>query len=152
MTKLWNEFHNETPLIVIENCFLLVLAYNIKIVFAFFTVHEYNSNNKSFQVDHRHRICQHLITVRLRNAEGVPSENSQIHSLEQEIALAMILKSQGQSATQILKKLNRRFPHGAGRLDSYWLEDEAAAKLSVLDDFPDFSGVGDGSSGERGTY
>ena len=25
-TILFNEFHNETPLIVIENCFLLVLA------------------------------------------------------------------------------------------------------------------------------
>ena len=51
-----------------------------------------------------------------------------------------------------LKKLDRRFPHGAGRLDSNWLEDEASAQLGVLGDFPDFSGVGDGSSGERGSY
>ena len=67
-----------------------------------------------------------------------------------EIAIAMILKSHGQSATQILRKLDRRFPHGAGRLDSNWLEDEASAQLSVLGDFPDFSGVGDGPSGEFG--
>ena len=26
LTILFNEFHNETPVIVIENCFLLVLA------------------------------------------------------------------------------------------------------------------------------
>ena len=51
--------------------------------------------------------------------------NSQRHSLEQEIVLALILKSHGQLATQMLKILDRRFPHGAGRLDSYWLEDEA---------------------------
>ena len=50
------------------------------------------------------------------------------------------------SATQIEKKLNRRFLNGAGRLDSNWLEFEASAQLSVLGDFPDFSGVGDGSS------
>ena len=99
-----------------------------------------------------HRICQHLITVRLQNAEGVPPENIQRHSLEQEITLALILKSHGKSATQIFKKLDRRFPHGAGRLDSNWLEDEASAQLSVLGDFPDFSGVGDESSGERGSY
>ena len=91
------------------------------------------------------RACQHLITVRLQNAEGVHPENSQIHSLEQEFTLALILKSHGKSATQILKKLDRRFPHGAGRLDSNLLEDEASAQLSVLGDFPDFSG-------EHGSY
>ena len=64
----------------------------------------------------------------------------------------MILNAHGKSANQILKKLDRRFPHGAGRLDSKWLEDEASDQLSVLGDFPDFSGVGDGSSGERGSY
>ena len=90
--------------------------------------------------------------VRLKNDEGVLPENSQRHSLEQEITLALILKSHGKSTTKILKKLDRRFPHGAGRLDSNWLEDEASAHLSVLGDFPDFSGVGDGSSGERGSY
>ena len=31
--KLCNEFHNETPLIVIENCFLLVLDNISKILF-----------------------------------------------------------------------------------------------------------------------
>ena len=93
-----------------------------------------------------------LITVRLQNAEGVPPENSQRHSLEQEITLALILKSHSKSAAQIFKKLDRRFPHGAGRLDSNWLEDEASAQLDVLGDFPDFSGVSDGSSGERGSY
>ena len=56
---------------------------------------------------------KHLITVRLPNAEGVPSDNSQGHSLEQEIPLALILKSHGQPATQIFKKLYRRFSHGA---------------------------------------
>ena len=78
-------------------------------------------------------MCQHLITVRLRNAEGVPSENSHRLSLEQEVALASILNSHGQSATQIIQKLDRGFLHGAGRLESYWLEDEASAKLSVLE-------------------
>ena len=58
----------------------------------------------------------YLITVRLQNAEGVPPENSQRHSLEQEITLALILKSHSKSAAQIFKKLDRRFPHGAGRL------------------------------------
>ena len=62
--------------------------------------------------------CQHLIAVRLQNAEGVPPENSQRDSLEQEITLTLILKSHGKSATKILKKLDRRFSHGAGRLDS----------------------------------
>ena len=94
-------------------------------------------------------VYNYLITIRLQNAEGVPLENSQRHSLEQEITLALILKSHSKSAAQILKKLDRRFPHGAGRLDSNWLEDEASAKLG---DFPDFSGVGDGCSGERGSY
>ena len=40
-----------------------------------------------------------LATVRLRNAEGVPSENNQRQSLEQEIALSLIMRSLGQSAT-----------------------------------------------------
>ena len=62
-------------------------------------------------------------------------------TLEQEITLALILKSHGKSAAQIFKKLDRRFPNGAGRLDSNWLEDEASAQLGVLDDFPDFSGI-----------
>ena len=84
--------------------------------------------------------------------KAFPPENSQRHSLEQEITLALILKSHSKSAAQILKKLDRRFPHGAGRLDSNWLENEALAKIGVLGDFPDFSGVGDGSSGERGSY
>ena len=72
-------------------------------------------------------VCQHLITVRLQNAEDFPTENSQRHSLEQEITLTLILKSHGKSATQIFKKLDRRFPHGAGRLDSNRLEDETSA-------------------------
>ena len=55
-------------------------------------------------------VCQHLITVRLQNAEGVPPENSQRHSLEQEIALTLILKSHGKSATQIKKKWIVDFP------------------------------------------
>ena len=93
-----------------------------------------------------------IITVRLQNAEGVPPDNSQRHSLEQEITLALILKSHSKSAAQIFKKLDRWFPHGAGRLDSNWLEDEASAQFGVLGDFPDFSGVSDGSSGERGSY
>ena len=97
-------------------------------------------------------VYDYLITVQLQNVEGVPPENSQRHSLEQEITLALILKSHSKSAAQILKKLDRRFPHGAGRLDSNWLEDEASAQLGVLGNFPDFSGVGDGSSGERGSY
>ena len=97
-------------------------------------------------------VCQHLIKVRLQNAEGVPPDNSQRHSLELEITLTLILRSHGKSATQILKKLDRRFPQGAGRLDSNWLEDEASVQLGVLGDFPDLSGVGDGSSGERGSY
>ena len=97
-------------------------------------------------------VCQHLITVRLHNAEGVPPENSQRHALEQEITLTLILESHGMSATQIVKKQDSRFPHGAGRLDRNCLEDEASAQLSVLSDFPDFSGDGDGSSGERGSY
>ena len=49
-------------------------------------------------------VCQHKITVRLQNAEGVPPENSQRHSLEQEITLTLILKSHGKSATQIFTK------------------------------------------------
>ena len=73
-------------------------------------------------------------------------------TLEQEITLALILQSHKKSAAQIFKKLDRRFPHGAGRLDSNWLEDEASAQLGVFGNFPDFSGVGDGSSGERGSY
>ena len=73
-------------------------------------------------------------------------------TLEQEITLALILKSHGKSAAQIFKKLDRRFPHGAGRLDNNWLKDEASAQLGVLGDFPFFSGVGDCSSGERGSY
>ena len=55
-------------------------------------------------------------------------ENSQGHYLEQEITPALMLKSHGKSATQIFKKLDRRFPHGAGRLDNNWLEDEASAQ------------------------
>ena len=54
-------------------------------------------------------VCQHLITVRLQSAEGVPPENSQRHSLVQKITLTLILKSHGKSATQIIKKLDRRF-------------------------------------------
>ena len=77
-------------------------------------------------------VYNYLITVRLQNAEGVPPENSQRHSLEQEITLALILKSHSKSAAKIIKKLDRRFPHGAGRLDSNWLEDEASAQLGVL--------------------
>ena len=73
-------------------------------------------------------------------------------TLELEITLTLILKSHGKTATQIFKKLDRRFPHGAGRLDSNWLEDEASAQLSVLGDFPDLSGVGDGPGGKRGSY
>ena len=95
----------------------------------------------------REYVYGYLITVRLQNAEGVPPENSQRRSLEQEITLAVILKSHSKSAAQIWKKLDRRFSHGAGRLDSNWQEDEASAQLGVLGDFPDFSGVGDGSSG-----
>ena len=72
--------------------------------------------------------------------------------MEQEITLALILKSHGKSAAQIFKKQERRFPHGAGRLNSNWLELEASVQLGVLYDFSDFSGVGDGSSGERGSY
>ena len=90
--------------------------------------------------------------VRLQSEEGVPPENSQRHSLEQGITLTLIRKSHGKSATQIFKKLDRRFPHDAGRIDSNWLEDEASAQLSVLVDVTDISGVGDGSSSERGTY
>ena len=56
-------------------------------------------------------------------------------------SLALILKSYSKSVTQIFKKLDRRFPHGAGRLDSNWLEDEASAQLSVLGDFPDFISI-----------
>ena len=44
----------------------------------------------------------------------------------------LILKSHSKSAAQIFEKLDRRFPHGAGRLDSNWLEDEASAQLGVL--------------------
>ena len=73
----------------------------------------------------------YLITVRLQNAEGVPPENSQRHSLEQEITLALILKSHSKSAAQIFKKLDRRFPHGAGRLDSNWLEDEKRNSVNI---------------------
>ena len=79
-------------------------------------------------------------------------ENSQRHSQEKEIYLTLILKSHDKSATQVLKKLDRRFSHGAGRLDCNLLEDEASAQLNVHGDFHVFSGVGDVSSGERGWY
>ena len=49
-----------------------------------------------------------LATVRLKNAEGVASENSQRHSLVHEIALALILRSYGQWATEIFIKFDRR--------------------------------------------
>ena len=62
-------------------------------------------------------IFQHLVAVLLRNAERVPLENKQGHSLKQEIALTLIQKSYDQSAAQIVKKLDRRFPHGTGHLD-----------------------------------
>ena len=68
-------------------------------------------------------------------------------TLKKEIALALILKS----AIKIVKKLDHRFPHCTGRLNRYWLEDEASAQHSVLVDFPDFSGVGDGPIGEHGS-
>ena len=42
-----------------------------------------------------------LANVGLGMAEGVSSENGQRHSLEQKIALALIVKSPGQSANQI---------------------------------------------------
>ena len=71
------------------------------------------------------------------------------YSLEQEIA---VLISHCQSATQILKKLDCRFPHGVESLDSYWLQDEASAQLSVLGEFPDFSSLGNGPIGWRGSY
>ena len=45
----------------------------------------------------------YLITVRLQNVEGVPPDISQRHSLEQEITLALILKSHSKSAAQIFK-------------------------------------------------
>ena len=77
-------------------------------------------------------VYNYLITVRLKNAEGVRPENSQRHSLEQEITLALILKSHSKSAAQIINKLDRRFPHGTGRLDSNWLEDEASAYLAIF--------------------
>ena len=67
-------------------------------------------------------VYEHLITVRLQNAVGVPPENSQGHSLEQAITLALILISHSKSAATT-KKLDRRFRHGAGRLDSNRLED-----------------------------
>ena len=51
-----------------------------------------------------------LITVRLQNAEGVQPENSQRHSLEQEITLALILKSHGKSEAQIIKNWIVDFP------------------------------------------
>ena len=51
---------------------------------------------------------------------------------ETEIALALILKSHDQSATQMLKKLDLQFFPGTGRLDRYLLEDEASAQHSVL--------------------
>ena len=41
-------------------------------------------------------------------------------------------KSHCQSATQILKKLYRRFPHGAGRHDNYWLN-----RIEVVSSRPD---------------
>ena len=91
--------------------------------------------------------------------------NSQRPSLKQEIALVLILssvkssvnyskkaiknhhgevlKSNDQSATQIFKKMDRRYLHGTGCLDRYWLADEASTQHSVLGEFPDFSGVGD---------
>ena len=71
----------------------------------------------------------------------VPSENRQRNSLEQEIALALIMNFLGQSATEISNKFDRRFPHGAGRLDRDLLEDEASAQHSVLFVFPDISGI-----------
>ena len=80
-------------------------------------------------------------TVRQRNAEGVHTEYSKRHTIEQEKALSLIMQSFGQSATQIFKKLDRRFPHGVGRLHRYLLEDEASAQDRVLGDFPDYSGV-----------
>ena len=39
-TKLCNEFHNETPLIVIENCFLLVLANITSKLFLYFLLYD----------------------------------------------------------------------------------------------------------------
>ena len=51
-----------------------------------------------------------LMTVRLRNTEGVPPENSQGHSLEQAITLALILKSHSKSAAKILKNWIVDFP------------------------------------------
>ena len=47
-------------------------------------------------------------TVKQENAEGVASENSQRHFLEQEIALTLILIAHAQSSSLILKKLDRR--------------------------------------------
>ena len=92
-----------------------------------------------------------LATVRLGNAEGVPSENSQRHSLELDIALTLILKSISQSVSQIFKKLDRRFTLHARCLDRYWLEDEASAQHSELGVFPNLCGVRDEPSGERGS-
>ena len=82
--------------------------------------------------------------------KAFPLRIAKRHSLELEIALALILKPHGQSATQIIKNLDRRFPHDVGRLDCYWHEDEASAQLNVFGDFRDFNGVG--SCGERGSY
>ena len=83
-----------------------------------------------------------LATVRLGNAEGVSYENCQRHPLVQEIALALTLIYLGKLATQIFKKLDRRFPHSDGRLDRYWLEDEASVQHSVLGVFLNL--IGDG--------
>ena len=71
--------------------------------------------------------------MRLQNVEGVPPENSQRHSMEQEITVTLILKSHGMSATQILKKLDRRFLHGAGRLDNnMYVDIESSARDSPM--------------------
>ena len=58
-----------------------------------------NHYNQLFTISHV-SVCQHLITVRLQNVEGVPPENSQMHSLEQKITLTLILKLHGKSATK----------------------------------------------------
>ena len=95
--------------------------------------------------------ARYVSMVWLQNAERVPSENSQGHSLKQEIALALIVKSHDQSATQIFKKLDHQFFHGTGRLDRFWLDDEASVQHNALGSFPNFSCVGDGPIGYRGS-
>ena len=72
-------------------------------------------------------------------------------TLQQEISLALILKFLGQSAIQILKKLDRQFSHGAGRLDRHRLEDEPLVLHNVLVVLLYLCGVGDGPSDERGS-